>query len=51
MDQTINLITRIFSYAFLAYKTLLTFDNTTNYVCFIENALLIKKMNMDIGRK
>lgn len=50
-DQIVNLTTRIFSYAFPDCQALFTFDNTTNYACYTENALLAKKINLDIGRK
>lgn len=50
-DQTINIATRIFPYAFPVCQALFAFDNASNHACFAENALLAKKMNLGTGRK
>lgn len=50
-DQTVNLATQIFPYAFSNYQALIVFDNIANHACYIENALLAKKMNLGIGGK
>lgn len=50
-DQTVNLVTRIFPYAFPDCQALFAFDNAANHVCFAENASLAKKMNLGVGGK
>lgn len=50
-DQTVNLATRIFSYAYPNCQALFAFDNASNHACFAENALLAKKMNLGMGGK
>ena len=50
-DQTVNLTTRIFPYAFPDCQALFAFDNAANHACFAENALLAKKMNLGVGGK
>ena len=48
MDQTVNLITRIFFYIFFDYQALFVFNNATNHLCFAKNTFLAKKMNLGI---
>lgn len=50
-DQTINLASRIFPYAFPDCQALFAFDNAANHACYAENALLAKKMNLGVGGK
>ncbi len=50
-DQTVNLATPIFPYAFSDCQVLCAFDNTLNHACFAESALLAKKMNLGVGEK
>ena len=50
-DQIVNLATRIFSYTFPNCQALFAFDNAANHACFAENALLAKKMNLDVDAK
>lgn len=50
-DQTVNLATRIFPYAFSDCQALFAFDNAANHACYAENALLAKKMNLSVGGK
>lgn len=50
-DQTINLATRIFPYAYPGCQALFAFDNASNHACFAENALLARKMNLGAGGK
>lgn len=51
MDQTVNLVTRIFSYRFFDYKAFFTFDNAANHTYFETNSFVAKKLNLDIDRK
>lgn len=48
-DQTVNLATRIFPYAFPDCQALFAFDNAANHACFTENALLAKKKKNKLG--
>ena len=50
-NQTINLATRIFPYAFPNCQAIFAFDNTANHICYVENTLLAKKMNLGVSRK
>ena len=50
-DQTVNLATRIFPYAFPDCQALFAFDNAANHACFAENALLAKKTNLGLDGK
>lgn len=50
-DQTVNIATRIFPYAFPDCQALFAFDNASNHACFAEDALLAKKMNLGTGGK
>lgn len=50
-DQTVNLATRIFPYAYPGCQALFAFDNASNHACFAENALLARKMNLGVGGK
>lgn len=50
-DQTVNLATWIFPYAYPDCQALFAFDNASNHACFAENALLAKKMNLGVGGK
>ena len=50
-DQTVNLATRIFLYAFPGCQALFAFDNASNHACFAEDTLLAKKMNLGVGGK
>ena len=50
-NQTVYLITRIFSYTFFGYQALFVFDNTANYIYFVKNTLLAKKINLGAGKK
>lgn len=51
MDQTINLIIRIFCYRFFDCQVFFKFNNTTNHVCFVENTFLTVKINLDANKK
>lgn len=51
IDQIITLTTRIFPYAFFNYQVFFVFHNIANHVCYIENALLAKKTNLDVSEK
>lgn len=50
-EQTINLATRIFSYAFSNCQAFFVFDNAANHACYTENTLLAKKINLGVGGK
>ena len=51
LNQTVNLITRIFFHAFFSYYTLFALDNATNHACFVENTYLAKMINLGIDAK
>lgn len=48
-DQTFNLATRIFPYTVPDCQALFAFNNAADHVCFAENALLAKKINLGVG--
>lgn len=50
-DQTVNLATQIFPYAFPDCQALFAFDNAANHTCFAENVFLAKKINLGVGGK
>lgn len=50
-DQTVNLATCIFPYAYSRCQALFAFDNACNYACYAENALLARKMNLGVSGK
>ena len=37
-DQTVNLTTQIFPYAFFDCQVFFAFDNVANHACYVENA-------------
>ena len=47
-DQTVNLTTRIFLYAFPNCQALFAFDNDANHACITKNPLLAKKTKLMI---
>ena len=51
IDQIVNLVTRIFFYAFPNCQALFAFDNSANNTYYLENVFLIKKMNLAMGEK
>jgi len=51
VQQTCDLVMRIFPYAFPGCQALFAFDNASNHSCYAEDALLVSKMNLGPGGK